>query len=270
MAKSGNPKSSDELMELKRLEMEAKNKERQQKIEKRKKKMEDRQRKKFEKLRKKYAKKGIKLPEHSLKREPKTEPKAEIIAKDIPEAEVITAADVWTPQSARQIDDIQKRIDRMDQKSIHSLKERYKSRYGEDLEVPDIYETKPSIEVETAEKTGELTSPVKDTKGTMFAKDKKTKKPLFGGKDKKKKEKVKFDRPMRFLDYRSFFYLKNTKATDGGGGKKAIFALIDIILNILLFIIKFPATIYYVIADRRERKMMEAMSESAAQPNPSS
>lgn len=270
MAKSDNPKSSDDLKELKRLEMEAKNKERQQKIEKRKKKAEARQRKKFEKLRKKYAKKGIKLPDQPIKKEPKTEPKAEIIAKDIPEAEVITAADVWTPQSARQIDDIQKRIDRMDQKSIQSLKERYKSRYGEDLEVPDIYETKPSIEVETAEKTGELTKPIQDTKSTVFAKDKKTKKPLFGGKDKKKKEKVKFDRPMRFLDYRSFFYLKNTKAADSGGGKKAIFGLLDIILNIVLFFIKIPATIYYIIADRREQKMMEAMGDQAAQPNPSS
>ena len=278
-----NPTSSDDprmlKKELKRLEREAKL---QKKQLKRERKMQKRERKKAKKealLRAKLAAKGVKVP-------PKTETKPsagpakamELAESKLPEAEIISDADVWTPKSAKKMDEIQKLIDRMDHRSVKSLRERYKVRYGEDLEVPDAYEVKPSIEVETAEETGELapliaTSEVtstpepstesKTTGGGFFSRTPKADKPV-----KEKTQKV--PRTLRFLDYRTPLYLREKYGATGGGGKRAVLIIVDIILNIFLFPIKIFTTIIYVIKDRREQKLLTAMENESAQPQPTS
>jgi hypothetical protein len=251
----------DLKMQLKQAAREEKMKRKQQKREEKMRKAEEKRRKKEEKLRAKLAAKGIVLPPKVEAGEKKTTISGK---EELPEAEIITAeADVWTPKSARNVYDIQKRIDRMDHKSVKTLKDRYKERFGEDMEVPDVYNVKSSIEVETAEETGELEKPERETK--VFGKpaeatgeEEKSKK-KFGFLSKKKEkepevEKKKVERPLRFFDLRTPFFLRDKLAAEDGKGKRAGLMIIDIILNILLiiFIIKIITTIIYVVKDRRQ------------------
>jgi len=278
-----NPTSSDDprmlKKELKRLEREAKLRKKQLKRERKMQKLERKKAKKEALLRAKLAAKGVKVP-------PKTETKPsegpakamELAESKLPEAEIISDADVWTPKSAKKMDEIQKLIDRMDHKSVKSLRERYKTRYGEDLEVPDAYEVKPSIEVETAEETGEL-APLITTSATTTAPEPSTESTTTGGgffsrklkADKPVKEKTqKVPRTLRFLDYRTPLYLREKYGAMGGGGKRVVLIIIDIILNIFLFPIKIFTTIIYIIKDRREQKLLTAMENESAQPQPTS
>ncbi len=271
-------------MQLKQAAREEKMRKKQAKREAKMRKLEVKRRRKEEKLRAKLAAKGIKLPP---KKEEEIKPTGISGEEKLPEAEIITGeADVWTPRSARNLDEIQKRIDRMDKRHITSLKERYKSRYGEDLEVPDIYNVESTIEIETAEKAGEIEKVETDTKGldttpmTSKPDEKKRGLGLFGSKvpstekDKEKEkdvEKIKTERPLRLLDYRTPFYLRDKYAVDAGSGKRTGLLIIDIILNILLtiFIIKIITTIIYVIKDRREEKIIKSLSDQSTKPQPS-
>jgi hypothetical protein len=270
-------------MEYKRIEREMKNKELEIKQKEKMKKRFDKQHKRWEKLKKKYEKKGWPVPpEPKFEMEPEKPTPKTTPAKDInlPEAEIITAeADVWTPKSARNLDEIQKRIDRMDKKHIKNLRDRYKERYGEDLEVPDIYNVSSSIEVETAEESGELEkveSPTTESvsKG-LFGQPRTEKTGLrFGRKERAEKVKVKTmgDRPIRFFDFRTpLFFLKKFSNEESGGGKKAILAIVDIIVIILLFpitILRILITPYYMRKDRKEAELNQELSDqsSSAQP----
>ena len=126
--------------ELKKLSHEAKMRKKQLKRERKMRKLQMKKAKKEAVLRKKLAAKGVKIPPKSETKKP--EKASEMAESKLPEAEIISDADVWTPKSARKLEEIQKMIDRMDHSGVKSLKERYKIRYGEDLEIPDIYETK--------------------------------------------------------------------------------------------------------------------------------
>ena len=257
-------------MELKRAIREEKLRKKQAKREAKMQRIEAKRRIKEERLRARLAARGVSLPTPAAEK-PKPEHVREA-KEEAPEAEVIAEADIWTPKSARNLGDIQKRIDRMDQKSVKSLKERYKERYGEDLEVPDIYDTGPSIEVETAESTGELDKAPTEPEVTAAEMEKPAKKGLFGDKKAKakKKEKVKIPRKLRFFDYRTPLYLKNKFAANRGMGAKAFLAFFDVIHNIIftILIIKILTTIIYIIKDRRERKFKEALAKLPAQPQP--
>ncbi len=266
--------------ELKQLSHEAKMRKKQLKKEKKMRKLEMKRAKKEAKLRRKLAAKGIKIP-------PKTEIKtgekptgvSEIPESKLPEAEIVSEADVWTPKSAKKIDDIQKTIDRMDQDSVKSLRERYKERYGEDLEVPDTYESKASLELETAEEAGELEPEISTTAAetrsevTAGPLEKKKRGSLFARSKKdglaKDKKKVKVTRKLRFFDLRTPLYLRDKFGAEGGGVKRVILLIIDIILIILLFPIKLIGTIIYYIMDRRKEKELETADETA-KPQPTS
>lgn len=266
-------------MQIKQAAREKKMKKKQKKREAKIRKLETKKRRKEEKLRAKMAAKGISLPKRVEGEEKPTTLEG---GEKIPEAEIITAeADVWEPQSARNLSEIQKRIDRMDQKSIKSLKDRYKNRYGEDLEVPDAYNVESTIEIETAEETGEIEKTTSISKASeissVSAEEEKQKKStgLFRSKKDKTKTKedtkIKMERPLRLFDYRSFFYFRDKYGASGGGGKRAGLAIVDIILNIIftIIIVKIITTIIYVIKDRREEKLIQSLSEQSSKPQPS-
>ena len=295
MAEAASTDPRELKRELKRVKFEEKKRKKELKREKKKKKLELKRKRKEAKLRAKLARRGIKLPpkaEDKLPEEgarPGVKPGAGAGAvvgaapragAEIPEAEIISEADKWSPKSARKLDEIQKMIDRMDHTSVKTLRQRYREKYGENLEVPDIYEPKSSIEVETAEETGELEPTLlaipessstgaadKQTWTTPASMDK------FGAGQKISAEKkVKVDRPLRFLDYRTPFYLRDKFAAEGGKGKRAALFIIDIILNILLaiVIVKIITTIIYIYKDRKLEKDLQALSQESPQPQPSS
>jgi hypothetical protein len=271
-------------MEYKRIEREMRNKERERKQNAKLKKRLEKQHKKWEKQKKKYEKKGLPVPpepklemEPEKPTEPTTQPKI-----DLPEAEIITAeADVWTPQSARNLDEIQKRIDRMDKKHIRSLTERYKDRFGEDLEVPDIYNVSSSIDVDTAEATGEIESvesstsiTTSESKGLSTAS--KPEKSAFGfGRREPKEKKAKgptTERQVRFFDFRTPLYLlKKFTDEDSGGGKKAIIAIFDIFLILVfpLTILRIITTPIYMRRDSKEARLNQELNEQSSSAQPS-
>lgn len=270
--------------ELKRLAHEEKMKKKQAKRERKMKKKEKKKNRKEAVLRAKLAKRGIKVPMDSTsKQQAKTgeeTPASGTITTpgtSIPEAEIITEADKWSPKSAKKLDEIQKMIDRMDHNSVKSLRDRYKERYGEDMEVPDVYENRPSIEVETAEQAGEL-EPISSTSissgsdqtmlDTPAASKPKTS--LFGSPLKSPKPKI--DRPLRLLDYRTPMFLRDKFGTKGGKGIRAVLSIVDIILNILLGIvlIKVIMTIVYVMKDKKMEKQLRMMEQESSQPQPTS
>lgn len=293
MASPQRMTTQDELMRLKQLEKERKMKERDFKRQEKMRKHEQKRLKQLEKRRIKLAKKGIILPE--LKPEPeKVTPAVGRAApapeERLPEAEVITAeADVWTPRSARNIDEIQKRIDRMDKKMLSSLKERYKTKYGEDLEIPDAYNVETTIDIETAERLGELEAVEKVSKDTAAAStnqisEGKSEKKGFGlgfGKKGQKtkdksKEKVKLDTPVRFLDLRKPMYLYSKLTTpESGMGKKIILGLLDVIIllicfiSVILILIRIIGTIVYIRRDRQDQELLASMRDESLKPQPS-
>jgi hypothetical protein len=282
MAEQEKPKDLRSLqMELKRQKREAKMRKKQLKRERKMNKREIKQQRKEAQLRMKLAKSGIKLPpkEETKPKEGVAKKKQAVTAEgsEIPEAEIISEADKWTPKSAKKLDEIQKMIDRMDHSSVRSLRDRYKERYGEDLEVPDVYEAKASLEVETATEEGELepayithTGEKEETK--VISAEKKGRGFSFARPAKKKEKKEKVERPLRFLDYRTPWYLRDKFAADGGKVKRGILLIIDLILNILLgiILIKIIFTIIYIIKDRRLQKQLRALEQESAQPQPTS
>lgn len=269
-------------MELKRIAHEEKMKKKKKKREAKMRKLMEKRKRKEAKLRAKLEAKGITIPplsETKRKDQTTTQSKTQIEATEkLPEAEIITAeADVWTPKSARNLEDIQKQIDRMDHRSIKSLKERYKERYGEDLEVPDIYNTKPSYEIEAALESGEIEPTISgsiSTQQTQIPEVTESTK-IFGKGKKVKKEKkntVKLPRKLRFFDYRTPLYLRDKLGATGGKGKRAVLSIIDVVHNIIftIIIIKIITTLVYVIKDRREEQLMNSMNEQSGTPQPTS
>lgn len=267
-------------MELKRQKRDAKMQKKQLKREKKLRKREMKQKRKEAKIRAKLARSGIKLPPKE-----ETKPAVEVSKKEgkvaaegeaIPEAEIISEADKWKPKSAKKMDEIQKMIDRMDHGSVKTLRERYKQKYGEDLEVPDAYEVKASLEVETAAEAGELEpvtiTPITTKEETKEATPEKGRGLSFTKRKKEKEKKVKIDRPLRFLDYRTPWYLRDRLAPEGGKAKRGILLIIDLILNILLAIIliKIITTIIYIIKDYRLKKQLIALEQESAQVQPTS
>jgi hypothetical protein len=291
MAESDLPSDPRALKrELKRLAHEEKMKKKQLKRERKMQKMERKKSRKEAVLRAKLAKRGISVPKDTkattkAQAQPGKEAQAGVTTTEsgaaIPEAEIISEADKWTPQSAKKIDEIKRMIDRMDHTSVKSLKDRYKERYGEDLEVPDVYESRPSIEVETAEHTGEL-EPISSTtstsssdqtlSGTSQASAVKPKRSLFGGPASAAPPKPKVDRPLRLLDYRTPMYLRDTYGATGGKGKRLMLTIVDILLNILLGIvlIKVIMTLVYIMKDRKLEKQLSMMEQEASQAQPTS
>ena len=270
-------------MQIRRQKREAKLRKKQLKRERKMKKLELKRKRKEARLRAVLARQGIKSPPPKTEAKEKAEPeKTEVTASEadtskIPEAEIISEADKWKPKSARKLDEIQKMIDRMDRDGIKSMRERYKQRYGEDLEVPDIYETKASFDVETAEEIGEL-EPVTGTSSTSMAMDTTETKAIEDKRkaDKKakaaKKKKIKIDRPQRFFDFRTPWYLKNKLGANRGKAVRGFLLIFDIFFNILFFIliIKILTTIIYIIIDRRHRKDLELLEQESAQPQATS
>ena len=263
--------------ELKKLSHEAKMRKKQLKRERKMRKLQMKKAKKEAVLRKKLAAKGVKIPPKSETKKP--EKASEMAESKLPEAEIISDADVWTPKSARKLDEIQKMIDRMDHSGVKSLKERYKIRYGEDLEIPDIYETKVSLEVETAEEIGELESPLISSTSAEISEQSETAKSakrtgIFGKTkkaDKTAKIKIeKISRPLRFIDYRTPCYLRDKMGATGGGGKRAVLLIIDLILNIILSPIKIITTIIYIFKDRRKEKLTSTTDKDSVKPQPTS
>ena len=264
MVASGTTMSLKELKkETKRLRAEEKRKRKDRKKEHKRKKEEMRLTQQQRRMGVKSGKlpgKGKVKPGEKLDR---TTPAIKI-GPDVPEAEIISEADVWTPKSAKKIDEIQKRIDRMDKDGVKSLRERYNEKYGEDLKVPDIYDTSPSIEVETALEAGELEAATPDK---MLAKgktaetntDSKPKKSLFGRSKKapkpEKMVKPKVKRQQRLFDLRTPFYFKNTRG-------KTVLIIVDLILFIPLFIPRIFGMIIYIRKDRREAEYDESYDDS--------
>ena len=257
--------------ELKHLEKEAKMRKKQMKRDKKLKKLEMKKRKKEALLNAKLGVKGDKVPAKGKPGEAAVKvPTAD--GEKLPEAEIVAEADIWTPKSAKKMDEIQKLIDRMDHEGVKSLRERYKEKYGEDIEIPDAYEAKSSIDVETAEESGELEKVTRESHLVTPLKEEKSKLSLLSKKKKEKKEKVKVDRPLRLLDFRTPWYLRDKFGADAGGGKRAVLFIIDLILNILLLIlvIKILTTIIYILKDRKQAKLEEAMGDQGATPQPMS
>jgi hypothetical protein len=60
-------------------------------------------------------------------------------ADGIKEAKVIEVPEKYSRRSSYSINDIKKKIDRLDSEGVSSLRDRYKEKYGEELSVPDLH-----------------------------------------------------------------------------------------------------------------------------------
>ena len=68
--------------------------------------------------------------------------------EEVKEAKVIATRKDYSRQSVYSINDIEKRIDRLDSERVSRLRDRYKEKYGEDLYVPDLHSDKVRDELE--------------------------------------------------------------------------------------------------------------------------
>jgi len=91
------------------------------------------------------------------KKEEQPKPEEKKKQPEIKEAKVIEVPDIYERKSSYDIDDIKKKIDRLDSEGVGSLKDRYKEKYGEDLYVPDLHsdnvrealeDVKPYLEID--------------------------------------------------------------------------------------------------------------------------
>ncbi len=92
------------------------------------------------------------------KPEPKPEPKPK--SGEVKEAKVIETPEQYERRSFYSIDDIKKKIDRLDSEGVGNLRDRYAEKYGEDLYVPDLHsenvkealeDVKPYLDVDDIE-----------------------------------------------------------------------------------------------------------------------
>jgi len=68
--------------------------------------------------------------------------------EEVKEAKVIVAKRDYSRRSVYSIDEIEKKIDRLDSERVSRLRDRYKQKYGEDLYVPDLHSDKVRDELE--------------------------------------------------------------------------------------------------------------------------
>jgi len=159
----------------------------------------------------------------------------------IPEAVVLEGPpENWIRHSTRSLDEVKRRIDRMDDQAVDSLRSRYRERYGEDLEIPDAFEM-PSVEAaqtspESSDSPVLLGGSAVDTKTEV--KKEEPQGSFLKPKSSPKAQKPKIEREPNFWDMRStplYFYKKAELDYKSGGGK-AMAALIDILTYVTVII----------------------------------
>jgi hypothetical protein len=240
---------------LKQIKLEEKRRKQEAKLEKKQQKKLEKQKKKEANLKAKVEAGKLKLPAEPGKGKG-TEP---------PEAEIIESAQEWEPVSAISIDEKRKRIDRLSAEGVKSLKQRFREKYGEEMEVPDVYEKTYEYNIGEPDEPS-LPGGPPDEPEEIKVTEPGEKKGFFGRGEKAKakpkaKPKPTGPRPLRFFDLRRPLYLKERFTNEeSGGGKKILLLLLDIglILVIPLLIIRIITTIIYVIKDGRAAKQAAA------------
>lgn len=105
---------------------------------------------KYQSPKKEPAKFKVVTEESEAKAAPK--PKVVVVEKEtveeVKEAKVIATRKDYSRQSVYSIDEIEKKIDRLDSERVSRLRDRYKEKYGEDLYVPDLHSDKVRDELE--------------------------------------------------------------------------------------------------------------------------
>jgi hypothetical protein len=93
---------------------------------------------------------------------PAEEKKPEKKKSDVKEAKVIEVPEKYARRSSYSINDIKKKIDRLDSEGVSSLRDRYKEKYGEELSVPDLHsenvkealeDVKPYLDIDEFDET---------------------------------------------------------------------------------------------------------------------
>lgn len=243
--------------QLKQLKMEEKKRKREAKLEKKMARKEAKKAKREAALKVKLAAGKISLPP-----EPAKKPSA---ADEPPEAEIIMTAKEFTPKSSKSIDEKRARIDRLSAEGVKSLKSRFREKYGEEMEVPDVYEKSYDLSLGEPSTGPELPGSVSEPDAEIKI-DEMAEKKGFGRKGAKRRPTG--PRPLRFFDLRHPLYFKN-KFTDkeSRGVKKAIMIIIDIFMYLIIpiFILRIITTILYVIKDSRAAKREAAASAQSGQ-----
>jgi hypothetical protein len=251
-----------------RSKLEAKHEKQRLKDEKLKMKLK----KKQEKMRAKMIKKGQVPPEEGDKpdfirpRKEKVDTSGKIVQAEVVEFR----AKEWERRSVQSMDEVEKKIDRFSGKGVQSLTDRYREKYGEDLQVPELYQIETSIELD-----GELEKYAKEEE--LKASEDEWKEPeppksrgFFKPKEKPSIEIIEEDespREPRFMDLSTgALFLRNKHGAHSGGGKRAALAFVDVIVLIVLFpitIIRLITTLYYSMKRRKARKALKKSKESA-------
>lgn len=245
-------------MELK-AKLETKAEKRRMKQEKQKMKLLKRQ----EKMKAKMTKQGRLSPDDLKKMDISSDDtKKEEPGQKIAKAEVVEfKPKEWSRRSVQSMEDVEEKIDRFSGRGVKGLSERYREKYGEDIKVPELYQIETTIEMEKdfdmTYEDDELTKIDKE----MEAPPVKEEGGFFGRKKNKTEvedDGVKIELEPKFLDLSSaFLFLTKKFGAKGGGGKKAILALFDLIILIVLFpitILRILTTIYFVMKRKKEKK----------------
>jgi hypothetical protein len=244
---------------LKEMEVRRKMEEKMEKRKMKDEKMRMKLAKREDKMRKKIEKKG-KMPPEGIK------PSDSGISDKEPmgTGEKIVKAEIvefkpreWERKSVHSIDEVEKKIDRFSGKGVESLSERYRNKYGEDLKVPELYQIETSIEMKDDLDKYLSEDEEKDDAFVQEEKEEPSKGGFFS-KPSEPAEEFPADegeRQLRFLDMSSgAMYLSKKHGRNAGGGKKAVLAIVDIILLIFLLPIRILTTLYYVLKRRKARK----------------
>jgi hypothetical protein len=153
----------------------------------------------------------------------------------------------------------------MSSSSVESLRDRYRSRYGEDLEVPDAFNVPlPSRDEDpvlvSTDSTDELSTVTVESPSLASP-----------APEKPAKVKPKIYREPTFWDLRSapLYLFKKAELDGSGGAAKALWAIIDVVVLILvpLTLILVPLTairlITSVLAWNKEKKQVKETTASA-------
>jgi hypothetical protein len=241
---------------LKQIKLEEKRRKREARKEKKMQKKLEKQRKKEATLKAKVDAGVLKLPSEPKKSEGAEPPEAEIIEP--------TAIE-WKPKSTITIDEKRKRIDRLSAEGVQSLKSRFREKYGEELEVPDMYERTYEYNIGEPEEPS-LPESVEAESSEIKVSELGEKKGFGSIRDKSKaKAKPTGPRPLRFFDLRRPLFLREKFTNEEtSGGKKILFLLLDIFLLLVipLTILRIITTIIYVIKDGRDAKQADAVASS--------
>jgi hypothetical protein len=233
---------------LKQLKLEEKKRKREAKLEKKKQKKLEKQKKKEATLKAKVDAGKLKLPSEPTKAKG-TEP---------PEAEIIEPTAIeWKPKSSITIDEKRKRIDRLSADGVKSLKVRFREKYGEELEVPDMYEKTYEYNIGEPEEPS-LPESMADEPEEIKVSELGGEKKEFGA--PKAKPKPTGPRPLRFFDLRHPLFFKDKFTNEESkGGKKALMLILDLLMYLIfpILILRIITTIIYVIKDNRAAKQAE-------------